>query len=182
MLKILKLFYWSLHTVSGRYQLLQYLCKDIPGFYGRELRARYYKKYFSSAGEGIVIHPDVRIRNIHLINLNDRARIGESVMIQAGGGVDLGKDVLIGPGVKIWSANHGFSDLNTPIQDQEYEVKKVVIGDGCWIGANAFIMPGVELGKGCIVSACAVVSGKKYPDYKILSGNPARVIGDRTST
>ena len=49
----------------------------------------------------------------------------------------------------------------------------------CWIGANAFIMPGANLGEGTIVSAGSVVGGKAVPPYKILAGNPARVIGSR---
>jgi acetyltransferase-like isoleucine patch superfamily enzyme len=55
----------------------------------------------------------------------------------------------------------------------------VVIGRDVWIGANAFVMPGVQLGDGCVVAAGAVVGAKKYPPYKILAGNPARVIGTR---
>jgi len=165
---------------GGRYELLQALVKDIPGMYGREIRANFYRKHFASAGEGYVIHLDARIRNIHRLHLHDRARIGESVMIQAAGEVEIGCDVLLGPGVKIWSANHKFDDPTTPIQDQGYEHKKVIIGDGCWIGTNAFIMPGVNLGEGCIVSAGAIVSAKKYPPYKVISGNPARVIGSRS--
>ena len=179
MLKILKLFYWAINTKSGRYQLLQSFVKDIPGLYGREIRARLYKKHFAKAGEGIVIHMDARIRNIEKLYMDDRARIGECVIIQAGGEIHVGKDVLIGPGAKIWSANHGFSEVGTPIQDQPYENKKVTIGDGCWIGANAFLMPGVQLGEGCIISAGAIVGAKKYPPYKIIAGNPARVIGNR---
>ncbi len=101
-------------------------------------------------------------------------------MIQADGVVEIGEDVLLGPGVKIWSANHGFSDPSKPIQDQPYERKKVTIGNGCWIGANSFLMPGVNLGEGCIVSAGAVVGAKDYPPYKIIAGNPARIIGARS--
>lgn len=179
MIKILKLFYWAIRTRPGRYQLLQAMIKDIPGLYGREIRARLYKKHFGSAGKDIVIHMDARIRNIENLHLKDRARIGECVMIQAGGEIEIGEDVLIGPGAKIWSANHGFSEVGTPIQDQPYENKKVTIGNGCWIGANAFLMPGVNLGEGCIVSAGAIVGAKNYPPYKIIAGNPARVIGTR---
>lgn len=179
MIKILKLFYWALNTRSGRYQFLQALVKDIPGMYGREIRARAYRKHFGKAGKDIVIHMDARIRNIDKLFIGDRSRIGECVMIQAGGVIEVGEDVLIGPGAKIWSANHGFSDPSVPIQDQEYENKKVTIGNGCWIGANAFLMPGVNLGEGCIVSAGAVVGAKNYPPHKIIAGNPARVIGTR---
>lgn len=179
MIRIIKLFYWAIRTRSGRYQLLQAFIKDIPGLYGREIRSKAYRKHFGKAGEGIVIHMDARIRNIDKLFLGDRSRIGECVMIQAGGEIEIGEDVLIGPGAKIWSANHGFSDTSIPIQDQEYENKKVIIGDGCWIGANAFIMPGVNLGTGCIVAAGSVVGAKDYPANKIIAGNPARIIGTR---
>lgn len=164
----------------GRYELLQALIKDIPGRYGQEIRRKAYSKHLGGMGDGVVIHMDVRIRNINRLFLGSRSRIGECVMIQADGIVEIGEDVLIGPGAKIWSANHGFSDLNKPIQDQEYEKKKVTIGNGCWVGANSFLMPGVHLGEGCIVSAGAVVGAKDYPPYKIIAGNPARVIGARS--
>lgn len=39
-------------------------------------------------------------------------------------------------------------------------------------------MPGVELGKGSIVSAYSFVQAGEYPDFAILAGNPARVVGD----
>ena len=173
------MLYWDLRSSYGRYQLLQAFLKDIPGRYGQVIRIACYSKYFGFAGEGIVIHPDVRIRNIQNIVIGNRARIGECVMLQAGGGIDIGDDVLIGPGAKIWSINHQFTDHETAIQDQGYDFKKVTLGQGCWIGANVFIMPGTTLGEGCIISAGAVVSAKNYPAYKIIAGNPARVIGNR---
>lgn len=179
MLKILKLFYWALRTRPGRYEFMQWWLKDIPGLYGREIRRMAYRKHFGKMGDGVVIHVDFRTRNSIRLFVGDRSHLGESVIIQADGVVEIGNDVLLGPGVKIWSANHGFSDLTKPINEQPYEKKKVTIGDGCWIGANAFLMPGVNLGEGCIVSAGAVVGAKDYPAYKIIAGNPARVIGTR---
>ena len=52
----------------------------------------------------------------------------------------------------------------------------VAIGDYTFIGAGAKILPGVTIGKGCIISAGAVVT-KDVPDYFIATGNPAKVIG-----
>jgi acetyltransferase-like isoleucine patch superfamily enzyme len=77
--------------------------------------------------------------------------------------------------VKIWSANHIFRK-DAPVNKSDYEYKKVILGKNVWVGANAFIMPGCELGEGSVVSAGSVVGGKKYPPFSVLAGNPARMI------
>lgn len=57
------------------------------------------------------------------------------------------------------------------------DVQPVRIGYGTFVGVNAIILPGVSLGRCCIVGAGAVVT-KSAPDYSILGGNPAKVLGD----
>ncbi len=99
--------------------------------------------------------------------------------VQAAGGLTIGDYTLLGPGVKIWTTNHVFENPDELIRKQGAEYRSVSIGSDVWIGSNAFIMPGTELGDGCIVSAGSVVGAKKYPPYSILMGNPARVIGNR---
>ena len=51
-------------------------------------------------------------------------------------------------------------------------VRPVTIADGCWIGARATILPGVTVGRGCIVAAGAVVSGDCEPNG-LYAGVPA---------
>ena len=103
----------------------------------------------------------------------------QAPFIQAAGGITIGNDVLFGPDVKIWSANHRFNDTDKPIRAQGYKYRKVIIGNNVWIASNVFIMPGVEIGDGCIISAGSVVRADKYPPYTILSGNPAVKTGIR---
>jgi acetyltransferase-like isoleucine patch superfamily enzyme len=57
-----------------------------------------------------------------------------------------------------------------------YSIKSVKIGDYSYIGPHSVIMPGTVLGKGCLVSAFSYVNGE-FPDYSIIRGQPARVIG-----
>lgn len=52
---------------------------------------------------------------------------------------------------------------------------KVLIGDWCYIGANALIMPGVTIGNNCLVAAGSVVT-KSIPAGSVVAGNPARII------
>lgn len=56
-------------------------------------------------------------------------------------------------------------------------VGPVFIGECTYVGPHVVIMPNTRIGKGCIISAYSYVKGN-YPDYSILRGQPARVIGD----
>ena len=51
----------------------------------------------------------------------------------------------------------------------------ISIGNACWIGSQATILPGASIGQGCTIGACAVVSGH-IPEYSVAVGNPARVV------
>lgn len=57
---------------------------------------------------------------------------------------------------------------------------EVTIGDHSWIGASAVIMPGVVLGKFCIVGANSFVN-KSFGDYSVIAGNPAKLIRKLTT-
>lgn len=56
-------------------------------------------------------------------------------------------------------------------------MRPVKIGHGTFVGVNAIVLPGVEIGRCSIVGAGAVVT-KGFPEFSILGGNPATLIGD----
>jgi len=90
--------------------------------------------------------------------------------VQGGNGISIGEGTVFGPGVKIVSANHNAKDLST------WEpAESIRIGKACWIGANAVILPGVEIGDSSIVGAGAVVT-KSFPAKSVVAGNPAKTI------
>lgn len=90
--------------------------------------------------------------------------------IQGGNGVEMGDGTLFGPGVRIISANHDLDNMKKWLPD-----KPIRIGNNCWLGANAVILPGVKLGDNVIVGAGAVVT-KSFPSNVMLAGNPAKKI------
>lgn len=99
--------------------------------------------------------------------------------IQAMNGIFIGKNVRLGPGIKIVSASHNVYDYD--IHDK---TGPIIIGDNCWIAANAVVLPGVELGPHTIVAAGAVVNKSFKEGNCILGGIPAKVIkklDDKTS-
>ena len=89
---------------------------------------------------------------------------------QGGNGIVIGDGTIFGPGVKIISANHDFEDLN-----KWKQAEPIRIGKNCWIGANAVILQGVQLGDNVIVGAGAVVN-KNFESNSRIAGVPAKLL------
>ena len=107
------------------------------------------------------------------IYIGDDTRIGiGSVLI---GPVYVGNHVRLAQNVVISALNHNYQDVEIPISKQGVNTSEVYIGDETWIGANAVILPGVFIGKHCVVAAGSVVT-KNIPSYSVVAGNPAKVI------
>lgn len=84
----------------------------------------------------------------------------------------------MGPGVGIFSSNHGHERGGVPMINQAVEEKDVIIGNNVWLGAHVVVLPGVTIGDGVIVAAGAVVT-KDIPSNVVVGGVPAKVIGER---
>ena len=179
MLDILRRFWWMLKSRPGRLDLLYTVVREWPDPVGVPVRARILRRHFAEVGPRLIVLEGARFRNIQNISLGDNVSIGTDTMLQAGGGISIGDNTLLGPGCKIWTQNHRMDDPDVPICEQGADFAAVSIGEDCWLGADVFIMPGVQLPRGCVVAAGSVVGIKKYREFAILMGNPARVIGYR---
>jgi len=96
-----------------------------------------------------------------------------SVFIQSYHNIEFGDGIWIASGVSILARNH---KIDNP--DEHDKVKKVKIGNYCWIGANAVILPGVELGDNTVIGAGSIVT-KSFPKGNcVLVGSPAKKLYD----
>jgi maltose O-acetyltransferase len=102
----------------------------------------------------------------------------QGCLFNCDGGLIIGNNVLIGPHVCIHTTNHNYEDKATLIRLQGNTPEPVIIEDDVWVGANCVILPGVKLGKGCVVGAGSIVT-KNIPSYCVAVGNPAHVIKRR---
>lgn len=97
------------------------------------------------------------------------------------GEVSIGANCLFGPNIYISSGQHHFEDYpELPIRWQdamprENHSKPVSIGEDCWFGTNIVVMPGVRIGRGCVIGANSTIT-HDIPPYSIVAGSPARIL------
>jgi len=92
----------------------------------------------------------------------------------------LGERVALAPGVTfVASSGPCYSRLPEleGFADRYVKYAPITVGDDTWIGANVTILPGVTIGQCCLIGAGAVVT-RDVPDYAVVAGVPARVVGD----
>lgn len=111
------------------------------------------------------------------INIGDNVYIGPQCVLFGAGEISIGNHVLISPSVVIASHQHSYHIRNLIMRKQPTRFGKVTIYDNVWIGANATILPGINIHTGSIVAAGAVVN-KDVPPYTIVGGVPAKKIKD----
>jgi maltose O-acetyltransferase len=87
------------------------------------------------------------------------------------GRIDIGRDCFIGPEVMIMTSIHEIDPSRRVAREASY--RPVLIGDRCWLGARATVMPGVTIGEGTIVGAGALVN-KDCEAGAVYVGVPAR--------
>ncbi|GAA0078636.1 sugar O-acetyltransferase [Clostridium sp. CTA-5] len=87
--------------------------------------------------------------------------------------VKIGKNVMIGPSVNIFTACHPI-EVNLRLKGVEY-ASPVEIGDNVWIGGGVTITPGVKIGNNSVIGAGSVVT-KDIPENVVAVGNPCRVM------
>lgn len=116
------------------------------------------------------------------IRFGKNVQINDYVHMVGMESISIGSNVLLASHVFISDNSHGSyagdeqdSSPDIPPTERKYSTAPVKIGDNCWIGEGVIIMPGVEIGYGCIIGAHSVVNSN-IPDRTIAVGAPARVV------
>jgi len=110
----------------------------------------------------------------HGINI----RMGRNVFINQGcrlddiGGIEIGDDVMIGPGARLISSGH---PVEPSLRRSGITAAPIRIERNVWIGAGAMILQGVTVGEDSVVAAGSVVT-RDVPTKTLVAGVPARVI------
>ncbi len=108
------------------------------------------------------------------VTLGQRTFVNTNVKFEDVAPIEIGDDCQIGMEVMFVTSHHDFRDGRI---SKVPEPRKIVVGDRCWIGARATILPGVEIASDCVIAAGAVVT-RSVSEAGVYAGVPARKIRD----
>jgi putative colanic acid biosynthesis acetyltransferase WcaF len=137
------------------------------------LKCQVLRFFGARVGRGVVIKPDVKITFPWKLTLGDHVWLGEECWLLNLAPITIADNVCISQRALLCTGNHNFKapafDLITmPIQVQQ----------GAWIGASAFVGPGLTVGTHAVLTAGSVATKDLQP-YGIYQGNPAVLIQQR---
>ena len=133
------------------------------------------KFFYGLAGMRVAgtIHMWARFYDPSNIEIGSDSIVGDHAFLDGRAKLKIGNHVDIASQVMIYNSEHDMS-----VEDFLARLEPVEIGDYVFIGPRAIIMPGIKIGKGAIVAAGAVVT-HDVPEFAIVGGVPAKVIGER---
>lgn len=142
------------------------------GPHGDRARGKLYEPYMKKVGNNFKVASQAFIYNPNGLEAGDNVYIGFGSYLGEGE-ITLDDEVLIGNFVSITASNH--LKENGSYRFGGYEAKPVNIGKGVWLAAHSSIMAGVNIGRGSLVAAGAVVT-KSFGSGKVIGGVPAKQI------
>ncbi|BDD92207.1 hypothetical protein PanNE5_16470 [Pandoraea sp. NE5] len=130
------------------------------------------------------VSSNAKILDAANLKIGDHCWVGPHCLIDASGGVEIGEGVQISSLNAVLShSSHvsvrllGKQFITTPTPQRLGFIKSpVVIGDFTFVGSGAIILPGTQIGKGCVIGAGSLIRGH-IPDHSVVVGNPGRIIG-----
>lgn len=145
------------------------------GRFGDRLRGRIASSLFKECGGNLKFKKSCYFASPARVTLGSNVWFSNGVTLGAGD-ITIGDEVMFGPNVCVHAQNH--SRHNGSYRFGKPTDNPVVIHKGVWVGANATVLAGADIGEGSIVAAGAVVLRGKYPPNSLLAGVPARVMKD----
>ena len=124
-------------------------------------------------GKGVHVLPSCRIWLPWNLTMGDYSCLSEGVDCYSVDKITIGAKAVVSQGAFLCCASH---DISSSLMELTY--KPIVIGPEAWVDARAFVAPGVIVGEGAVIGACAVVT-KDVAPWTVVAGNPAKFIKKR---
>jgi putative colanic acid biosynthesis acetyltransferase WcaF len=131
----------------------------------------FWLNVFGAKIDGVpFVHQRARIAIPWNLILHDRSCLGDRANAYSLGQIEIGARATIAQEVYLSTGSHDFSNPALPLT-----TGKITIGEDAFVGARAFVMPGITIGARSVIGACSVVTKDVAPDV-IAAGNPCQVL------
>lgn len=127
----------------------------------------------AQVGNRVRIYPTARIWAPWNVTLHDFCCLGEEVDCYSVGPITIGQNTTISQRSVLCTATHDTTLLHFPLV-----VEPIEVGAFAWVAAEAFVMPGVKIGRGSVIGVRSTVMAS-VPAWKIAVGTPSRIVADR---
>jgi putative colanic acid biosynthesis acetyltransferase WcaF len=129
----------------------------------------------ATVGRRVGVYPTTKIWAPWNLEIGDGATIGGGSSLYNVDKIRIGRAAVVSQGAHLCTASHdhnseGFDLISAPIE----------ISENAWVCAEAFVGPGVSLEEGAVAAARAVVV-RSVDARKVVAGNPARIVSDRSN-
>lgn len=136
-----------------------------------------FKNTVASCGKNLTLFGTPEIFGTDKLSIGDDCKINSGVYINARSGVEIGNDVTLSHGAKIISTGYDIEHWINTDEKLHIENSPIFIGNHCWIGANAIILPGVNItGEYVVIGAGAVVTKDISENKVLVAGVPAKIV------
>lgn len=179
----LKKIYWDMRGSNWRGRMLGLRYRNLP-FRAIVLnQCRFKNLKWMTAQEGLVVCDNVEIclnkaakEVTPKLICGKNVKFGRHSIIGCSNTIILEDDVRLAPHCHITDRNHLYEDPETPIWRQPISMPgPTIIGSQSWLGFGVQVMPGVKIGRHCVIAAGSVVT-RDIPDFCVAAGVPAKVI------
>jgi len=127
----------------------------------------------AKVGQNVAIRSTVRVEVPWMLQIDDDAVIGDDAILYSLGPIRIGKRSIISQYAHLCAGTHDYTDHAFKLIRSS-----ITIGDDVWIGADAFVGPGVKVGRLSVLGARSSTY-KDLPGKQVYVGNPAHAIKER---
>lgn len=169
----------ELRRISSRAKNVARAYNELPAG-DEDARAAVLRRLLGVCGENVRVNQPFFIDYGCHIELGDNCLVNLNCTFLDTGKIVIGKNVLVGPDVKIYTAVHPLYGPDRVVTDENGKTSivtttaSVTIGDDTWIGGGAIVLPGVTIGRNVVIGAGSVVCAD-IPDDAIACGVPCTV-------
>ncbi|MBO5360742.1 MAG: acyltransferase [Clostridia bacterium] len=136
-----------------------------------------FKKNIASCGSNLQLFGCPEVSFPDKLNIGNDCKINSDVYINARSNVTIGNDVTLSHGAKIISTGYELDYWMRVGERKHIDDSPIYIGNHCWVGAGAIILPGVNIsGEYVVIGAGAVVTKDITESRVLVAGNPAKIV------